>query len=198
MHLVNIVCRISGTAALGAVLWLSMSAAGNVGDALTRNTIRLSLAWYVAALWLIVSLKPADWAAATPRGRLVRWCWTWGTVVYLVHVAMAFQFFHDWSHAQAVEFTRVQSGWGAGIYFNYAFTLLWTGDAAWWWLSPATYAARSRRLHLALHAFMLFIAFNATVVFGVGPIRWAGIVATIALSIAYIVFRSERSVAQQN
>jgi hypothetical protein len=45
------------------------------GDALTRNTVRLSLAWYAAALCLMMRLQaPTDWAAqhaAWPRGPLV-------------------------------------------------------------------------------------------------------------------------------
>jgi hypothetical protein len=99
---------------------------------------------------------------------------------------MAFHYYHDWSHARAFEATREQSGWGEGIYANYAFTLLWLADAAWWWLGPKKYAARSRVLNLELHAFMLFIAFNATVVFAAGPIRWAGAIATAALLLAWL------------
>ena len=43
---------VGGGALLAAVLLVSRWLAGDVGDTLTRNTVRLSLAWYAAALGL--------------------------------------------------------------------------------------------------------------------------------------------------
>jgi len=168
------------------VVALSNSFAADPGDALTRNTIRLSLAWYAAALFLMMRLSPADWRAATLLGRLARWCWTWGVICFLVHLAMAFQYFHHWSHAHAFEHTRQVSGVGEGIYFSYLFTLLWLADAAWWRLAPSSYAARPAWLGRALHAFMLFIVFNGTIIYESGPIRWTSAVAFALLAIIWL------------
>ncbi len=110
-------------------------------------------------------LRPADWAIETPRGWAARWCWTWGLVCFLVHLAMAFHYFHHWSHAHAFERTREVSGVGEGIYVSYLFTWLWGADVAYWWLSPGGYAARSRWIDRTLQAFMLFIVINGTIVF---------------------------------
>lgn len=157
------------------------------GDALIRNTVRLSLGWYAAALLVMLRLDPAGWAAATAGGRLARWCWTWGIVCFVVHLAMSFHYFHNWSQTHAIEHTRQRSGWGDGIYVSYLFTWLWIGDAAWWWARPAAYAARSVWLHGALHAFMLFIVFNGTVIFETGGIRWAGLAGFGVLVLAWFV-----------
>ena len=188
---------VGGTTILAAIVVGSQFAAAEYGQAITRNTIRLSLAWYALALFLMMRLSRSDWATVTLRGRLARWCWTWGLFAFLVHLAAAFHYFHQWSHAHAFEHTRQVSGWGEGIYLSYLFTLLWAADTVWWWLLPSAYAVRSEWLHRALHAFMLFIAFNSTVVFETGPIRWAAAAGTAALAIAWLVKRQRTHVAPQ-
>jgi hypothetical protein len=52
--------------------------------------------------------------------------------------------------------------------------VLWTGDVLWWLLSPSSRARRPAWMGVTLHGFMLFMVFNATVVFETGFIRWAG------------------------
>jgi hypothetical protein len=131
-------------------------------------------------------LQRPDWAAATRLGRLARWCWTWGLVSYLVHVAMAFHYFHGWSHADAFEHTRQASGWGEGVYVSYAFTALWAGDVVWWWVRPSSFAARSPWLQRALCAFLLFVAFNGAVIFAADAIRWVGLAGFAGLAIAWL------------
>lgn len=173
---------VTGAAALALVYAISDVASFAIGDSLTRNTIRLALAWYTASLLLMMQLRDSDdWRGATDRGRIVRWCWTWGAILFVVHVCMAFHFFHHWSQAHAIEHTRDVSGFGEGLYVSYAFTLLWVGDAIWWWWSPARYVARSGWFDRILHAFMLFIIFNGTVVFEAGPIRWIAMIAFILI-----------------
>ena len=56
------------------------------------------------------------------------------------------------------------------------------GAIAWWWLAPASYAARPARVDRVLHGFMVFVVFNATVVYESGFIRWAGLALTEALA----------------
>ena len=183
---------LGGTALLAAVVGLSTLLAADRGDALTRNTVRLSLAWYAAALCVMMRLQATDWAAMTALGRAARWCWTWGIVVFLVHLAMAFHYFHDWSHAHAFETTRQASGVGEGIFVSYVFTLWWAFDAAAWWLAPAWYARRPIWIGRTLHLFMLFIVFNGMVVFESGPIRCAGVVLFLTLPVVWLLARRSR------
>jgi hypothetical protein len=181
----DLIMPLAGTVILIVLIGLSAAFSADRGDALTRNTIRLSLAWYAAALWLMMRLGPADWAAATQIGRTARWCWTWAVVVFLIHLAMAFHYFHHWSHAHAFAHTRLASGVGEGLYVSYLFTALWMADVAYWWLQPRGYADRPAWVDRALHMFMLLIVFNGTVVFEGGFIRWAGAVIFVALAWAW-------------
>jgi hypothetical protein len=71
--------------------------------------------------------------------------------------------------------------WGGGLYANYAFGLLWAADASWWWLQPDGYRRRPDGLEAAVQGFLGFMAFNATVVFGAGAVRWDGLGAGLGL-----------------
>jgi hypothetical protein len=167
-----------------------LAAEADPGDTLIRHTIRLALLYYAAAVSLMLLLNPEDWSAQTPRGQLARCCWTLAWAAYVIHVAMAFHFAHHWSHALAVEHTRQRSGIGEGIYVSHLFTVLWTADVSAWWLWPARYSARSPWIGRALHAFMLFMIFNGTVVFEEGLIRWAGIGLFVGLAIVWLLCRA--------
>lgn len=72
--------------------------------------------------------------------------------------------------------------WGGGLYANYGFAAVWTADVCWWWLAPRRYLARPRGLEWAVQGFLAFMAFNATVVFGAGAVRWAGLAACLFLA----------------
>jgi hypothetical protein len=110
-----------------------------------------------------------------------RLAWTGGWLFFLVHVACAFEFYHDWSHAGAYRSTARETAevvglnWGGGLYANYAFALVWLADVCWWWLRRESYVARPRAAEWIVHGFLGFIALNATVVFGAGMIRWFGL-----------------------
>jgi hypothetical protein len=153
----------------------SLTASPTAGDDLTRYTVRLALLYYGLALTLMMRLRPPDWLARSPKGRLARWCWTLAWAAFVVHLAMAFHHYHHWSHEDAVRHTREVSGVGAGIYASHLFALAWTADVAAWWLRPAWYARRSPWIGRALHGYMLFVVFNATVVYESGLIRWLGV-----------------------
>jgi hypothetical protein len=185
------------------LLWLLLLAGMFVapgltdGEELTRNTVRLALLYYAAALTVLLSLTPADWASSSPRVRLARCCWTLAWAAFVLHVAMALHHFDHWSHAAAVERTRRRTGFGEGVYVSHLFTLLWTADVAYWWLRPTAYAARRPALDRALHGFMLFMVFNGTVVFEQGPIRWAGVALCLYLAALWLWRRrAARSAAQ--
>jgi hypothetical protein len=185
-------------AAISGLIWLALLAvilaaptalqSPTPGDDLTRNTVRLALLYYAAAASLMLLLRPEEWSAHSGRGWLARWCWTLAWAAYLIHLAMAFHHYHDWSHAAAVEHTREVSGVGEGIYVSHLFTLLWTLDVAFWWLRPNGYAQRSAMLGWLLHGFMAFVIFNGTVVYEHGFIRWAGVALFVELA-ALSVYR---------
>lgn len=174
-----------GAVGLAVALWLTCALSVERGSDLTRSTIRLSMAWYAAALVCMLRLERPGWMGQSAGGRIARWCWTWSVLVYLVHLAMAFHYFHDWSHAHAFEHTRQTSGFGEGIYLSYLFTLLWVSDVTWWWGRPDDYAQRPPLVGYSLHVFMLFIVFNGMVVFESGAIRWAGLLMYAVLFVAW-------------
>ncbi len=179
-----------GGLSIVAIVLASARFASDVGDSQTRNMIRLSLVWYFAALVLMMALAKSDWLASAPLGRAARWCWTWAMVYFLIHVTMAFHYFHHWSHADAVRHTREVSGFGEGVYISYLFTLLWIVDVAYWWLAPRRYAERSAWIDRGWHGFMLFMVFNGTVVYESGPIRCAGLLMFTSLAAVWLVLRT--------
>jgi hypothetical protein len=179
-----------GIGSLAAVILLSHAVPTDQGNALTRNTIRVALAWYAVTICLMMCLTAPDWAAKTLRGQLARYCWTWALICFLVHVMMAFHYFHHWSHKDAFEHTRQVSGIGEGVYVSYLFAWLWIADVAAWWLWPVRYAARPVWIDRALHGFMLFVVFNSMVVFEHGVIRWAGLAMFAGLGFVWLATRA--------
>lgn len=159
-----------------------------LGRLATRVTIDLAVVAYFAAeiVWLVGRGRRAPW-------RAVRAIWTVGWFLYLVHVAAAFHFDHHWSHREAYLETARRTAelfgwrWGGGLYFNYAFTLAWSFDVFWQWLSPASHRRRPRWLSLCWHGFFLFMVVNATIVFETGPIRWLGLAGCTALLVAFAI-----------
>jgi hypothetical protein len=111
-------------------------------------TIRLSALLYAGAL-------VAHWR----HHRSARALSIAGYALYLAHVYLAFDQRYAWSHAVAYAETARQTrelfglDWGGGIYFNYAFTLLWPLDFVY---------PRNRWLH----AFLIFMFVNGVFVFG--------------------------------
>jgi hypothetical protein len=181
-----------------------------IGELITRWTIRAAVLLYVLAVagelqrrvaWAACPpSRRVAWAACPPSRRvawaacpplleaITRWAWTLGCGLCVAHVAAAFHFYHGWSHAAAYRDTARQTAevsgldWGGGLYFNYAFTLLWVADALWWWLAPSSRRARPFFLTAALEAYFAFIVFNATVVFETGAMRWFGVAAFCLLA----------------
>ena len=147
------------------------------GKILTLWTIRAAAALY--AVSVIVWIRRRD--------RSARLTWTLACLLYLAHVGCAFNFYHHWSHSAAYEDTSRRTAqllgmsWGAGLYFNYIFTVVWIMDVIWWWRGVALYRSRPQWVHTSVHTFFAFMFFNATVVFATGPVRWLGLVATATL-----------------
>jgi hypothetical protein len=131
----------------------------------------------------------ADVLIADPgrRDRWGRWAWTVGCIVYLVHVAFAFQFLHHWSHTAAVEHAARRTlevtgfEFGAGIYANYAFTLLWVADVVLWWRRSLAGKPIAPLHYWLVQAIFGFMMFNATVVFGPAFWKWVAVAALVAI-----------------
>ncbi len=110
--------------------------------------------------------------------RLARVFWTVGTLLYLTHMITAFAWFHQWSHAAAMEHTaeitaRVTGiDWGGGIWFNHGFTLICVLETVVWWMRPQWITGRRRFLNFLIYGYCVFIGFNATVIFAPGWLRW--------------------------
>jgi hypothetical protein len=183
------------TVLLGLVLILpSVLESPSLANDLTRNTVRLALVYYAVAVTLMLSLSKSAWASSANRVSWARWSWTLAWLTFLVHLYVAFRYYHHGSHEAAVRHTEEVSGFGPGIYFSHLFTVLWTADVVYWWPCPERYARRSPWIDRLLHGYMFFIVFNSMVVFETGLIRWAGLLLTIELAALMIcrISRSER------
>ncbi len=150
-------------------------------DAWTLWTARLALAMYFATLVGLLTTRKESvltW---------LRFVWLAGGLIFLVHVARAFHAAHAWSHADAYahtarrteELTGVASG--VGLYLNYVFTAAWSADGLWWSMFPDAHQRRPAWMTWALHGFLAFMVFNATVVFATGATRWLGLAAPLVL-----------------
>jgi hypothetical protein len=153
-----------------------------MGELLIAWSARVVVAFYLLRL-------AADVLIADPvrRDRWARWAWTAGCAVYLVHLAFAFQFLHHWSHAAAVEhaarrtFEVVGFEFGAGIFVNYVFTLLWIADVVLWWRRSLTGKTVAPFYYWFVQAIFGFMMFNATVVFGPPFWRWVAAGALVVI-----------------
>ena len=157
------------------------------GEILTAVTIWLTiLAYAVGAALFALSKNRHKWDSAA---RLI---WTIACISLLAHVASAFHFYHQWSHNAAYRETARQTyevfgvNWGGGVYFNYALVVLWIFDVGWWWLGGLlAYRRRPWLLTVAWHLFLIFMFFNATVVFGNGFVRWLGLCICLGLCVLW-------------
>ena len=163
----------------------------DTGEFLTRGTIWVSIAGYAIGSVIFAMSSPsrrsATWDAAA------RVIWTIACASLIAHFISAFQFYHDWSHAAAYADTARQTreafgfNWGGGVFINYALLITWMLDVAWWWRSGLdSYRKRPLPLVVAWHGFLIFIIFNATVVFGDGIVRWIGLAICLLLALSWL------------
>jgi hypothetical protein len=111
---------------------------GMLGALLTTWTIRAALVCYAVYVALALTVN---------KPNLARAVWTAGCMLFVVHVACAFHFYHHWSHQAAWQKTAEETesilgvAFGDGIYFSYLFLVLWVADVVWLW----TFGSRSLR-----------------------------------------------------
>ena len=165
------------------------------GELLTRGTIWISIVAYTIGCVMFAT----HWRQLEVD-RWVRLAWTIGCAALLAHFAVAFHFYHSWSHQSAYLDTARQTAkviavnWGGGIFINYAVATLWFADVVWWWVAGvSSYRRRPWLLTLLWHGFLLFIIFNATVVFKDGIVRWIGVVVSVSLGLSWLLIHRQRS-----
>jgi hypothetical protein len=164
------------------------------GEFLTRATIWTTIVAYtVGSVLFAVSRGRSRWDSAT------RIAWTIAVIALIAHFISAYQFYHHWSQRFAYLDTARQTeeviglNWGGGLFINYAFLLIWFVDVSWWWLRGlASYRTRPWPVIALWHGFVLFILFNATVVFKDGMVRWVGLVVCLIMLIAWFVILKQR------
>ncbi len=169
------------------------------GELYTRITIWIALCGYAFGV-IVILVFPGN-----PRWQArARWAWTLGCLGLLIHVCCAFHFYHNWSQSSAYVETARQTNevfginWGGGLFINYAFITIWVLDCLWWWRSLDAYRQRPLPLIIAWQSFLIFIIFNATVVFKTGPLRWLGLGFCLAVSILWWFTRRRRILFRSN
>jgi hypothetical protein len=157
------------------------------GEILTKLTIWLTITSYAAAASVFaLSRQRSKWDS------VARLAWTVACVSLLAHVVFAYHSYYSWSQTAAYRDTARQTAevvgldWGGGLYINYAVLIVWIMDVSWWWWrGHNTYRRRPWPLMVAWHGFLIFIVFNATVVFKTGPVRWLGLGVCLCLGLVW-------------
>src|SRR5262245_34922645 len=168
-----------------------------IAQILTKGTVWVAILAYTIGTGLFCfAQKESGWLAAA------RVAWTTACLALGAHFICAFHFYHGWSQEAAYLDTARQTrevigvNWGGGIFINYAVLSGWIFDVGWWWLKGIdSYRRRSRLLVLFWHAFLIFIIFNATVVFKHGMVRWVGVAVSACLAVSWIMLAKQRWIA---
>jgi len=148
---------------------------GDPGDFLIRNTIRVSLLFWFGAMFRRIH---------QPERRRERLLWSLAWLAFIVHVVMAFEHYHRWSHRSAIDHVQSVSGYGPGLFVSYTFTLLWTLDVLQWWLAPSSRKRRPVWLNRLWYGFMIFVIVNGAIVYETGIVRYF----TVAAFLLLVVF----------
>jgi hypothetical protein len=170
----------------------------NRGELLTRLTIWIAIGGYVLGVCLM--LLGRESSAWQRRARVV---WTIGCLALVAHTLCAFHFYHDWSQESALRETARQTAevtganWGGGLYVNYAFLAAWVADAAWWWRDLEKYRQRHWAIIGVWQFVMIFMIFNATVVFKTGLVRWIGVGICFGLLAIFLTAEARRTLRKR-
>ena len=165
------------------------------GEILTRVTIWVAFIAYAIGVVLFVR------SGRTGRfDSLTRLAWTTGSVALVAHFVCALHFYHGWSQASAYRETARQTeavvgfNWGGGLFVNYLVLVAWAIDVSWWWAKGVdSYRRRSLPVLASWHGFLLFIIFNATIVFKTGVVRWIGLFLCVVLMLGWLSILRQHS-----
>jgi hypothetical protein len=168
-----------------------MQTASALGELLTRGTIWITLSAYLLGS-VVFHLK----SVRNGRNSLTRGIWTIALLALVLHFVAAYQYYHDWNQTSAYLETARQTNdyiglnWGGGLYINYAILLIWIVDLSLWWLQgPDSYQKHFWKVRLVWHWLLIFIIFNALIVFKGGMVRWIGILYCSVLIFTWLPIR---------
>jgi hypothetical protein len=139
------------------------------------------------AMVLMVIAFAAELRGAKSTHRIVSIVWLLGALFAMGHSLGALWTFHHGSQAAALESTAEQTQqllgfrFGAGLYINYLFVVVWLFDAMLRSITPTRYVMLPRWYRATLNGFLIFIAINGAIVFKSGWIRAIGIVCVVLL-----------------
>ncbi len=142
--------------------------------------------WLVRWLVEVPHNRRAGSSAGRALPRVALLWWTAGCGFHLAHVAAAYHWVHNWSHAAAWEHTAQRTAalagvhWGGGVWLNDLFTLLWPLDVVRLWVERSTgRSACPKAIVRGWHVFSLAMMISATVIFG--PFGWRAIALLVVL-----------------
>ena len=167
-----------------------------MGQLIVLATVHVALIGFFGAH--VVARLAGGWNRR-PRGLVA--LWNLGAFSFLTHVLCAFHVHHDWSHASAVADTARSTqeilgrAYGGGVFFSYAFTLLWPVDALWILRFPRSHSGRPQAVKFIVHGYLLFIVFNGTIVFEAGVVRLVSALAFLLLASLTFFSRTFRTTA---
>lgn len=169
----------------------------STGELMTRLPVWVTLTAYFAGAVLITLSRRKP-----QLERPARWVWTIAVISLLIHVGCAYHFYHGWSQESAYQETARQTAlvtglqWGGGLYINYFLIGFWIIDVGLWWRGLEQYRRRSATLSVIWQAFLIFVIFNATVVFKTGALRFIGLILCGILCLVWL-FEAIKTSRQQ-
>lgn len=146
----------------------------SIGQSLMIWSVRGAVVCYL--LRVVVLLRRSGSSRVPSAGECL--FWGLGCLLYIVHVILAFDHVHHWSHRLALEHTADVTqqvtglARGEGIWVNYVFTAIWMVDVVRIAVARKRGRETLRALDITIQCFFAFIVFNATVVFGPAVYRW--------------------------
>jgi hypothetical protein len=167
----------------------------SVPESLT-NGQRVSL-WCIRCSILFLVVAFGRQLTGRPKTeRLNATIWLIGALFAAAHSLGSLATFHHFSQAEAFESTAQQTQdllgfrFGAGLYVNYVFVVVWLFDALFRMFQRDRYQQLPTWYHYSVEGFLAFIAINGTIVFKSGWLRWTAI-ACIAVLIG-LAWRNHR------
>jgi hypothetical protein len=154
---------------------------------IVRVTMWLALLAWLASEWL--ALRPE-------RFRLRQKLFAVSAILFVLHVLSAYQFAYAWNQnaalADVVRQTSAVTGvnWSGGLYVNYAFAVLWLGEAFWMGLHPEHFLRRPPWQTWLVRGVFWFMIVNGAVIFVLNPLRWLGL--AICLGAVWIWWFEDR------
>jgi len=154
--------------------------------------------WLALVLFCAGEAGRRDRDAGHPAASWTWWAYAIGALLLVVHIVIAMDVAHNWSHQSSIAATARQTSavygldWGGGVYANYAFVAVWLFEV-WRWRRNSTPGAphvpRARTIVWTIRIFYLVMILNAAIIFAAGWRRAAG--AAIVLWLLWIWVKND-------